>query len=209
MINLKPNSTVVFIGDSISDVKFNRMNNCVIGGRKVYSLQFEKFMKKQKMKLKVYHKGIASNRAFHVYDRLKKDCLSKKPDYVVILIGVNDAYDKYNGTPTFRLKPFEPNFEEILIDIKKENPDVQIMVLLPFLTHTIEEKEPFRQFVEEYDEKAINIAKKYTDTIVDLQKYFDEAEKSDEPKVFCRDAVHPTNKGHELMCKAVLDNFKY
>ena len=86
------NSRVAFIGDSITDPKFNFRMTKDIKGRNIYALQLKKRFKKYSKNIKVDIKGIASNRTYHVYDRLTKDCINLNPDVIIMLIGVNDAW---------------------------------------------------------------------------------------------------------------------
>ena len=113
-IQIKKDSKILFIGDSITDVKFNRRKRFTIKGENVYALQLKKRFKKYSKNIKVEIKGIASNRTYHVYDRLTSDCISLKPDVVIMLIGVNDAWENYvpEKYPPL-LRPMEPHIREV------------------------------------------------------------------------------------------------
>lgn len=89
MITLKDNSRILFLGDSITDIKFNRRMNRTLHGKNIYALQVSRSLKKRYRKLKFFYRGIASNRSYHVYDRLTKDCIDLKPGVIIMLIGVN------------------------------------------------------------------------------------------------------------------------
>ena len=149
MIQIKNNQKILFIGDSITDVKWNRRFAHKIGGCNVYCLQVAKNLKKKYKGLKFFYKGIASNRTYHVYDRLTKDCINLKPDVIVMLIGVNDAWENYvpEQYPPL-LRPMEPHLKEIYRRIKTELPEAKLLTLLPFLTSTIEEKQPFHKVLD-------------------------------------------------------------
>ena len=92
-IILKKDSKVLFIGDSITDVKFNSRMRFKIKGKNIYALQLKKRFKNYSSDIDVKIKGIASNRTYHLYDRLTKDCINLKPDVIIMLIGVNDAWE--------------------------------------------------------------------------------------------------------------------
>ncbi len=205
MINVKDNQRILFIGDSITDIKFNRRFNHRIGGRDVYCLQVARALKKKYKGLKFFYKGIASNRTYHLYDRLTKDCINLKPDVIVMLIGVNDAWENYvpEEYPPL-LRPMEPHLTEVYRRIKTELPNAKIVALLPFLINTIEEKRPFHRILDEFIEKIAEIAKGKADVIIPLQEIFDDAEKETEPKLLARDSIHPTTLGHSLIANAVL-----
>ena len=208
MIQIKDNQRILFIGDSITDVKWNKNVNqrFRLNSYDTYPLQVARALKKKRKGLKFFFRGIASNRTYHLYDRLTKDCISLKPDVIVMLIGVNDAWENYvpEQYPPL-LRPMEPHVKEVYRRIKAELPNAKLITLLPFLISTIEEKQPFHKVLDEYVEKLREFASGNADEIVDLQHLFDEAEKTTAPILLSRDSVHPTSLGHSVIASAVLD----
>lgn len=209
MIEIKNGQRILFIGDSITDVKFNRKMQGKLGGREVYCLQVAKELKKKHKRLKFFFKGIASNRTYHLYDRLTEDCINLKPDVIVMLIGVNDAWENYvpEQYPPL-LRPIEPHLKEIYRRIKTELPNAKLVTLLPFLTSTVEEKQPFHTVLDRYVEIIRTEATGKADEIIDLQPLFDEAEQLVTPALIARDSVHPTSMGHSVIASAVLSVLK-
>ena len=86
----------------------------------IFNKKLKKKFKKYSKDIKVDIKGIASNRTYHIYDRLTKDCINLKPDIIIMLIGVNDAWENYvpEDYPPL-LRPMEPHVREIYRRIKK------------------------------------------------------------------------------------------
>ena len=203
-IQIKKDSKILFIGDSITDVKFNRRKRFTIKGENVYALQLKKRFKKYSKNIKVEIKGIASNRTYHVYDRLTSDCISLKPDVVIMLIGVNDAWENYvpEKYPPL-LRPMEPHIREIYRRLRTELPNTQILYLMPFLIDAVEEKFPYHKTLDEFREVLKSIALENGATVLDLQEVFYQAQKSVEPKKLAVDGIHPTNLGHKVMAEAI------
>lgn len=203
-IQIKKDSKILFIGDSITDVKFNRRKRFTIKGENVYALQLKKRFKKYSKNIKVEIKGIASNRTYHVYDRLTSDCISLKPDVVIMLIGVNDAWENYvpEKYPPL-LRPMEPHIREIYRRLRTELPNTQILYLMPFLIDAVEEKFPYHKTLDEFREVLKSIALENGATVLDLQEIFYQAQKSVEPKKLAVDGIHPTNLGHKVMAEAI------
>ena len=203
-IQIKKDSKILFIGDSITDVKFNRRKRFTIKGKNVYALQLKKRFKKYSKNIKVEIKGIASNRTYHVYDRLTPDCISLKPDVVIMLIGVNDAWENYvpEKYPPL-LRPMEPHIREIYRRLRTELPNTQILYLMPFLIDAVEEKFPYHKTLDEFREVLKSIALENGATVLDLQEVFYQAQKSIEPKKLAVDGIHPTNLGHKVMADAI------
>ncbi|MBQ3136324.1 MAG: SGNH/GDSL hydrolase family protein [Clostridia bacterium] len=203
-IQIKKDSKILFIGDSITDVKFNRRKRFTIKGKNIYALQLKKRFKKYNKNIKVEIKGIASNRTYHVYDRLTADCISLKPDVVIMLIGVNDAWENYvpEKYPPL-LRPMEPHIREIYRRLRTELPNTQILYLMPFLIDAVEEKFPYHKTLDEFREVLRSIALENGATVLDLQEVFYQAQKSIEPVKLAVDGIHPTNLGHKVMADAI------
>ena len=209
-IILKKDSKVLFIGDSITDVKFNSRMRFKIKGKNIYALQLKKRFKNYSSDIDVKIKGIASNRTYHLYDRLTKDCINLKPDVIIMLIGVNDAWENYvpEDYPPL-LRPLEPHTREIYRRIKTELPDTQILYLMPFMIDAVEEKLPFHQKLDEFREILKNIALENGAKIIDLQAVFNEAQKTVAPAKLAIDGIHPTNLGHKIMADAIEKVIEY
>ena len=205
-IKIKKDSKVLFIGDSITDPKFNFRMMSTIKGRNIYALQLKKRLKAYSKDIKVDIKGIASNRTYHVYDRLTKDCISLKPDVVIMLIGVNDAWENYvpQDYPPL-LRPMEPHIREIYRRLRTELPDTQILYLMPFMIDAVEEKLPYHKTLDQFREVLKNVALQNGATVLDMQEVYYEAQKTIEPKKLAIDGIHPTNLGHKIMADAVFE----
>ncbi len=208
-IKIKKDSKILFIGDSITDPKFNlRMGN-KIKGRNIYALQLKKIFKKYSKDIKVV-KGIASNRTYHLYDRLTKDCISLKPDVIIMLIGVNDAWENYvpEQYPPL-VRPMEPHIREIYRRFKMELSDTQILSLMPFMIDAVEEKLPFHKTLDEFREILKGIAIENGACIIDMQQVFYETQKKTVPKDLAIDGIHPTNLGHKVIADAILEQIEF
>ena len=209
-IIIKKDSKILFIGDSISDPRFNFRMMKDIKGRNIYALQLKKRFKKYSRNIKVDIKGIASNRTYHVYDRLTKDCINLKPDVIIMLVGVNDAWENYvpQDYPPL-LRPMEPHIREVYRRFKMELPDTQVLYLMPFMIDAVESKFPFHKKLDEYREILKNIALENGASVLDLQKVFYEAQKTTQPKDLAIDGIHPTNLGHKVMADAIEETISF
>ena len=209
-IIIKKDSKVLFIGDSITDVRFNRRKRFSIKGKNIYALQLKKRIKKHSNHIRVEIKGIASNRTYHLYDRLTTDCINLKPDVIVMLIGVNDAWENYvpEQYPPL-LRPMEPHIREIYRRLKAELPDAQILYLMPFMIDTVKEKLPFHNTLDKFRNVLKDIAIENSARVIDMQAVFNESQKTIEPKKLAVDGIHPTNLGHKIMADAIEELFEF
>lgn len=142
---------------------------------------------------------------------MTKDCIDKKPDLIIILIGVNDAWEDFcpdQYPPKLRL--LKPHFREILRRFRAELPNAQLLLLTPFLTSTIPEKQSFHKILDENIKKERDVAAEFGyEEIIDLQSAFDEAEKTTKPVLLSTDSVHPTSLGHEVISNEIIKRLSF
>ena len=203
-IKIKKNSRILFLGDSITDSQFNYKKRFSVRGKDTYAIELEKRLKEYSADIHVDIRGIASNRTYHLCDRLTKDCIELRPDVVIMLIGVNDAWEHYvpeNYPPL--LRPMEPHIREVYRRIRTELPNTQILYLMPFLIDAVEEKFPYHKTLDEFREVLKSIALENGATVLDLQEVFYQAQKSIDPVRLAVDGIHPTNLGHKVMADAI------
>lgn len=209
-IIINKNTKILFIGDSITDVKFNRKNRFKIKGKNNYALQLKKRLKKYSKSINVTIKGIASNRTYHIYDRLTEDCINLKPDVIIMLIGVNDAWENYvpEQYPPL-LRPMEPHIREIYRRFKTELPGTQVLYLMPFMIDAVEEKLPFHKTLDEFREVLKSVALENDAKVIDIQEIFNEVQRTVEPKKLAIDGIHPTDLGHTVIADAIEKVFEF
>lgn len=210
MITINNDSRILFFGDSITDIKFNRKFNRKLKGKNIYALNLGNKIKRLYPNAKVFYKGVASNRVYHLYDRLTKDCIDLKPNVIIMLIGVNDAWEHYvpeDYPPLCR--PMKPHLDEIYRRIKTELDDVQILFLMPFMIDTDKQKLPFHTILNEYRAELEKTALENGAEIVDLQKLFDRVQEKIEPAKLAADGIHPTDLGHRIMADEICRHLSF
>ena len=159
-------------------------------------------------KYKYVNRGVGGDRIPDVYGRIVQDIISLKPDYMSLLVGVNDVwrvFDSGYGTGTER---FEKIYDILLDELFAEFPDLKIIIMGPYVLpgpasdNTPEQPDRFREFtsaVAEMSAIAKKMAEKYSCPFIDLQAVLDEAIKAVPVKELTGDGVHPTAKGHEVI----------
>ena len=162
------------------------------------------------------NRGISGNRIVDVYARIKADIINLKPDYMSILIGVNDVWHEFGRHNGVDAEKYEKIYCMLIEEIKEVLPEIKIMILEPFCLEASAtqntEIDPnrwatFSSEVKKRAEKARKVAEKYNLTFVPLQDKFDAAAKTCENSYWLRDGVHPTAMGHELIKRAWLEAF--
>jgi len=153
--------------------------------------------------------GIGGNKVYDLYLRMDDDVLAKKPDVVVIWIGVNDVWHKASfGTGTDADK-FEKFYTAIIKKLQAQN--IQVILCTPA---TIGEKTDFTNQhdgdLNKYAQIIRNIAAQYHCGLVDFRKAFLEYNLKNNPDnkdrgILTVDGVHLNEKGNQLAADKMLE----
>lgn len=207
---------ILFQGDSITDADRSRDQESNPGhgypGMVMGALGLEK-----PGSYRFLNRGISGDRIVDVYGRIKCDILNLKPDYMSLLIGVNDVWHEEiwgNGVDAVK---FEMVYDLLLTEIKAALPQIKLMLLEPFvLPHSVigytpEDPAPYVRFRKEVELRAAaakRLAQKHGAVFVPLQEKLDRVNAGLPGDYWLADGVHPTQAGHALITKAWLEAFE-
>ncbi len=202
--------TILFQGDSITDMNRDRSfeHNMGIG----YPTMVSGYLGTERPgEFQFLNRGISGDRAINLLNRLDTDVLSLKPDYLSILIGINDVWRKYDSDTGMDVQWYESNYDRLLQQIKEALPDAKIMILEPFVLKASATQQHWAQFradAEEHAAVAKKLAQKYDLLFVPLMERFDRAQALAPAEYWLYDGVHPTAMGHEIIKRAWLEHFE-
>ena len=198
---------IIFQGDSITDCGRNREDITSIGVGYAHLVKGQLGYEHPE-KYEFINKGINGNRIVDVYGRIKSDIINLKPDYMSLLIGVNDVWHELDRCDGVSAEKFEEIYDMLIEEILEALPNIKIMILEPFvleaLATTATEVNPerwnyFRTEISLRAAAARRIAEKYGLTFVELQNKFDYVCKQAPASYWLRDGVHPTPMGHWII----------
>ncbi|HEU0063914.1 MAG TPA: GDSL-type esterase/lipase family protein, partial [Flavisolibacter sp.] len=152
--------------------------------------------------------GIGGNKVYDLYLRMEEDVLAKKPDIVVIWVGVNDVWHKRTfGTGTDQDK-FEKFYNAIIKKLKDQN--IKVYLCTPA---TIGEKTDFSNELDgdlnQYSVIIRNIASSNKCPLIDLRKIFLNYLSANNPEnkskgILTVDGVHLNDTGNDLVAHEML-----
>lgn len=157
------------------------------------------------------NRGISGNRVVDLLARVKEDIINLEPDYMSILIGINDVWHEISRKNGVSAERYEIIYNMLIEQVKEALPNIKIMILEPFVlkaSATEEEWDTFRSETEKRAVAAKRVAKKNNLVFVPLMDKFDEAAKSASPDYWLLDGVHPSAMGHELIKREWLRAFE-
>ena len=202
------NIRIVFQGDSITDAGRDKNDYHNLGNG--YPLYAAEALKAQNpdVAFDFINLGISGNRTCQLFDRLYRDCISLEPDVVSILIGINDIWHRYGGERILTTdEQIAVNYRCILERLKKET-KAKIVILAPFVLDA-PDKDNLREDVKTVLPIVRELAKKYADAYIPLDKLFDDAVKSQpSPLYYSNDGVHPNKNGSEFIGKIYAETLK-
>lgn len=193
---------ILFQGDSITDAGRSRENDRATGNG--YARVTEAELGCTYPEEYTYlNRGISGNRIVDVYARIKADIINLAPDYMSILIGINDVWHEYTKGNGVSAEKFERIYDMLITEVKEALPNIKIMILEPFVlvgsaTENNEEHparyDYFRSETLLRAEAARRIAEKHNLVFVPLQEVFDKADAA-HPGIWLSDGVHPASAG--------------
>jgi lysophospholipase L1-like esterase len=197
---LHKNDVVVFQGDSITDggrAKTGNDYNHTMGQSYAFILSAQIGALYPERNLAFLNRGISGNRVPDLATRWKSDTLDLKPNFLSILVGINDLR-------RLTAKQYEQAYDQLLADTIAALPNTKIVLGEPFLLPVGKHKVNYAaEMVKLSEEQAIvaKLAAKYHLPLVRYQKVFDEACKKAPAEHWSWDGVHPHYAGHALMAQ--------
>ncbi len=203
------NDTVLFIGDSISDYDrarpvgeglFNAWGQSYVAcAGALLSCMYPE------LGLRIINMGISGNQVRDLKDRWQTDVFDLKPDWVSVLIGINDVWRQFDSPqmPETHVSPeeFEQTYEEL---IRETLPRVKGMILMtPYYMET-NTRDAMRARMDQYGAIVKELALKYDLTVVDLQAGWDRLFQYMHSTNIAWDRVHPNQTGYMYIAKQFL-----
>lgn len=168
---------ILFQGDSITDQGRSREYD-VYNGQGYPTLVSARLGFERPNEFEFVNRGISGNRVIDLLARVKCDLINLKPDYVSILIGINDVWHELYGNNGIDTNRYEKYYNMLIEEIKEALPDVKIIILEPFVlkaSSTEEKWEEFRKGTEEKAAAAKRVAEKNNLVFIPLMQKFDAA----------------------------------
>ena len=125
---------LLFQGDSITDMKWGRNQkdrNHYLGHSYVFLLASRLGVDMADANLEFFNRGVSGNKVSDLRKRWQKDAIEMNPDWLTVLIGVNDV-SQGRGQPV-DLKKWEQDYRHILNQSRRANHKLNIILMDPFV----------------------------------------------------------------------------
>ena len=201
--------TLVFIGDSISDYDRKRPigEGLFNGWGTSYVANVGALLgcMYPEMDIRVKNVGISGNQVRDLDARWQTDVLDQKPDWVSVLIGINDVWRQFDSPLLTEqhvpIEEYEATYEKL---IQETLPHVKGMILMtPFFMEP-NKQDSMRAMMDKYGAVVKKLAEKYNLVFVDLQAAWDKLFEYMHPCNIAWDRIHPNQTGHMYIAKQFL-----
>ena len=203
------NQTVLFIGDSITDYERTRPVGEGLGNAwgRSYMANAASLLSCMypELNLRLINMGCSGNQIRDLDARWQTDVLDHHPDWVSVLIGINDVWRQFDlpGIPEKHVPPeeFEATYEKLILSTL---PAVKGMILMtPFFMEP-NKLDPMRIRMDEYGAVVRRLAEKHNLFFVDLQAAWDKLFQHMHPCNIAWDRIHPNQVGCMYIAKQFL-----
>ncbi len=206
---LKDKSTILFIGDSITDCGRRQKENAPLGTGYVQMFSDMIKVREPQKNIKIINRGIGGNNVDDLRSRWYEDVISHNIDYLSIKIGINDLNQSLNHKDKEFLKPegFKKIYDELLSLTVKDKPECKILLITPFLMSNDNHKGSYRNKVlnilPEYIKIVEDLSVKYNTKLLNTHNLFMEQFKYQHPDIYCLEPIHPNSAGHFLIAENI------
>lgn len=200
---------ILFIGDSISD--FDRARPVGEGLFNAWGTSYVADVGATlacaypELGLRVVNMGISGNQVRDLLARWQSDVLDLKPDWVSVLIGINDVWRQFDcpQMPETHVSPeeYRAGYEEL---IQRTLPLVKGMVLMTPYFMEPNRADPMRSRMDQYGQIVRELAQRHDLVFVDLQAGWDQLFQHMHPCNIAWDRIHPNQIGHMHIARQFL-----
>jgi len=210
MLKLQKGDKLVMIGDSVTDCErakpvgeglFNAIGRGYVSN--VDALLSSAY---PELEIRVVNMGISGNTVLDLKKRWQTDVLDQKPDWLSVMIGINDVWRQYDS-PRIKeshvdLEAYEAALRELLQAVR---PQLKGLVLMtPFFIESNTE-DAMRRTMDQYGEVVKRLALEFDATLVDTQASFNKLLSHMHSSNIAWDRVHPNHVGHMTLARAFLN----
>lgn len=209
-MRLEKNDKLIMIGDSITDCGRGRPAGEGLfdpyGSGYVNMVKALLDARYPELAIRVINKGNSGNTVRDLTNRWQEDVLDLKPDWLSIMIGINDVWRQFDSPKMTEIhvgiEEYESALEKLIVSTL---PTLKGLVLVTpyFIEPNL--SDPMRVRMDEYGAVVKALAAKYDALLVDTQKGFDHMLTFMHPMALAWDRIHPNSSGHAKLAECFLE----
>lgn len=194
---------ILFIGDSITDCG-RRGEYAPYGNGYVSLVRALLLARYPALELSFENRGIGGNTVRDLAERWERDVLRENPDWLSVMIGINDVWRFFGGNPHegVPLTQYAATLRQLL-DQTQAHTDARLILMEPYMIEP-DPAHPMRSQMDLYGVVVRSLAEERGAVLVRTQSAFDEALRQTSPQDWADDQIHPDLPGHTVIALAFL-----
>jgi lysophospholipase L1-like esterase len=213
-MKIHSNSTLLMIGDSITDCGRARPIGESVGGDLgngyvglIHALLTATCPRQH---IRIRNTGISGNTVRDLAARWQSDVLDLKPDWLSIMIGINDVWRQFDAPLQTEWHVSLAEYASVLEQlVRATRPQLKGLVLMTPYFIEPNRVDPMRAMMDRYGEVVRQLAGQYQAILIDTQASFECVLTEVHPLALASDRIHPTLAGHMILARAFLKALKY
>ncbi|MGD0175134.1 MAG: SGNH/GDSL hydrolase family protein [Anaerolineales bacterium] len=213
-MKIHPNSTLIMIGDSITEwgretpIREDTLES--LGSGYVHFIHCLIAAADPSLRLQILNMGVGGNTVRELAARWENDVMAQAPDWLSIMIGINDVWRQFNTAvpkdQQISVEEFSGTLERLIATIRP-----RLQGLVPMTPYYIEpdRTDPMRAMMDRFGEEVRRLAAKFQAEFVDTQAAMDLALREYSPAELADDRVHVNDVGHMILARAFLKAVDY
>ena len=200
---IEDGALVLFQGDSITDAGRDRQADGDLGRgyAQMAAAWFSVLYPEKNVRFR--NRGVGGNRVKDLKARWREDCLDLKPDWVSIMIGINDTWRRYDSDAPTTCEAYEADYRHILTRVRDE-PGAKLILIEPFALPTPPDRLEWRVDLDPKIQAARGLSREFDAVHVSMDGIFAAACSRATADFWAPDGVHPTPAGHALIARSWL-----
>lgn len=163
------------------------------------------------MNIRVVNMGCSGDNVCNLKLRWQTDVVEQKPDWLVIMIGVNDVWRQFDSPLITESHVHLDEYEQTLDELAAVGKQLAQGGLVLMTPHYLEpnRNDAMRAMMDQYGATVKKIARKHDAVFVDVQAAFDQVLQHYNPNTLAWDRVHPSIAGHSVIARAFLNAIEF
>jgi lysophospholipase L1-like esterase len=213
-MKIHPNSTLVMIGDSITEwgrempIREDTLES--LGSGYVHFVHCLIAAADPSVRVQILNMGVGGNTIRDLAARWENDVMAQAPDWLSIMIGINDVWRQFDTVipkdQQITVEEFSGTLERLIAKIR---PRLRGLVLMTPYYLEPERTDPMRAMMDRFGEEVRRLAAKFQAEFVDTQAAMDLALREYSPAELAADRVHVNDVGHMILARAFLKAVDY
>lgn len=157
------------------------------------------------------NRGVNGSRVVGIYTRIKKDIINEKPDWVSILIGINDSWLEFTEQAGVDAARYKKIYKMLIDEVLEALPNTRFILLEPFVLNGSMTSGFYGLLREQMKLKSKSVqelAEEYHFPFVALQEDLDRMAENVSDEYYLYDGIHPSLAFHQFIADKWIEVFK-